>query len=118
MPVQMELPWKWEAKKMARDERGRSDPPKTAGEVARTLTAEIAPDTPLGSVQSVWQTVVGEAIAAVTTILAEREGELEVGCESAVWADELAMMEPQIRARLNAALPSEQVESIKFRTGS
>lgn len=88
-----------------------------AGEAAQRLAGSLAPETPLGSVQAVWPRVVGEAIAAVTTVISEREGRLEIGCESAVWADELAMMEPEIRAKLNGAVGAGEIESIKFRAG-
>ena len=103
---------------MSRDRRGRSSPPVTAGSAARALAARVAPDTPLGSVQAVWPGVVGDPIAAVTTIISERAGDLEVGCESAVWADELSMMEPQIRDRLNEKLGDQSIKTIKFRAGA
>ena len=102
---------------MTRDRRGRSGPPVRAGALAQRLADHLAPETPLGSVQAVWPRVVGDAIAAVTTVISERDGKLEVGCESAVWADELAMMEPDIRAKLNEEAGVEGIESIKFRTG-
>ena len=100
-----------------RDGRGRSRPPVRAGEAVQRLAEELAPDTPLGSVQAVWPGVVGEAITGVTTVISEREGLLEVACVSSVWADELSMMEPEIRRRINDALGGDAIESIKFRTG-
>lgn len=102
---------------MTRDPRGRSEPPVAAGDAARKLVEHLTPETATGSIQAIWPRVVGEAIADVTTIISERDGTLEVGCQSAVWADELSMMEPGIRAKLNAALAEGKVESIKFRTG-
>lgn len=100
-----------------RDRRGRSEPPVKAGDLVQRLADHLAPETPVGSLQAIWPRVVGDQIAKVTVILGERDGLLEVGCESAVWADELSMMEPDIRARLNAALDDQVVESIKFRAG-
>lgn len=102
---------------MTRDERGRSRPPLKAGDAARRLIDTVAPDTPLGSVQVVWAGAVGEAIAAVTSIAGERDGVLEVTCESSVWAGELSMMEPEIRRKLNDLLGDPGIESIKFRSG-
>ena len=102
---------------MTRDRRGRSAPPVRVSDPARRLADLLAPDTPLGSVHAVWPRVVGDAIAAVTTVISERDGVLEIECESAVWADELSMMEPDIRAKLNQADGDLGVESIKFRTG-
>lgn len=100
-----------------RDGRGRSAPPVRAGDLARRLAGDLAPETPLGSVQAVWPRVVGEAIASVTTVISEREGVLEIGCESSVWAGELSMMEPEIRKKVNRALGGDTVGSIKFRAG-
>lgn len=102
---------------MTRDERGRSRPPRKAGELARRLVDTVAPETALGSTQVVWAGAVGEAIAGVTTIVAEREGVLEVSCESSVWAGELSMMEPEIRRKLNDLLGDNVIESINFRSG-
>lgn len=102
---------------MSRDRRGRSSPPVSVGSAARALADRLAPDTPLGAVQAIWSGVVGDPISEVTTIISERDGELEIGCESAVWADELSMMEPQIRGRLNEKLGVEGIKTIKFRTG-
>lgn len=82
------------------------------------LTGEIAPSTPLAAVQLVWDEVVGERIAAVTEVVEEREEVLVVRCESAVWAQELEMMAPRIRARLAERLGGEGPEKLRFLTGT
>lgn len=68
--------------------------------MARTL----APATTLARVQGVWDAAAGSAVAAETEPTSERDGVVTVSCSSAVWAQELTLLEPDIRGRLNAAL--------------
>jgi predicted nucleic acid-binding Zn ribbon protein len=79
---------------------------------------EMAPGSSLAAVQGVWKDVVGERIAAVTEVVDEREGVLTVECSSAVWAQELELMGPRIRARLKAEIGDSAPEKMRFRTGS
>lgn len=104
-----------------RDERGRTRrPERLAGAIDRFAEA-VAPETPEGRVQVVWADVVGEKVAAVTRVSGEHEGAVRVECQSAVWAEELGLMEARIRERLNEALAArggDPVERLSFRAGN
>jgi predicted nucleic acid-binding Zn ribbon protein len=103
-----------------RDERGRPRQPERLAGVVGKFAEAVGPDTPEGKVQAVWAEVVGERIAAVTWVIEEREGTVKVQCESAVWAEELGLMEARIRERLNdvlAARGGDPVERLSFRSG-
>jgi predicted nucleic acid-binding Zn ribbon protein len=80
------------------------------------LTATLAPASTLARVQSCWEAVVGEAIAAAARPLAERDGVLTVECEAAVWAQELDLMAPELLGRLNAALGEERLHRLRCRS--
>lgn len=99
-----------------RDSRGRSPSPRRIGRAVGSFRESIEPATPLAAMETVWDEAVGAGIAAVTSPVSERDGVLTVNCESAVWAEELAMMEPQIRARIHAAAPESGLRQIRFRT--
>jgi predicted nucleic acid-binding Zn ribbon protein len=78
--------------------------PRPAGLAVGDLAERLAPLTVLAEVQRVWPAVAGEAIAAEATPTGERGGTLQVTCRSAVWAQELDLMGPDLLTRLNAAL--------------
>lgn len=101
-----------------RDRRGRSPSPKPIGAALESYRQAVAPETPLAAVQSVWETVVGERIAAVTEVVAEREGVVTIECSSAVWAEELGMMGPQILKRLGERLAGDGPEKLRFLAAS
>lgn len=101
-----------------RDRRGRSPSPKRLGEALGDFRHDVAPETPLAAVQSVWDQVVGERIAAVTEVVDEREGVVTVECSSAVWAQELELMGPRIAERLRTALGGLTPAQIRFRTSA
>lgn len=87
--------------------------PRPAGEAMRGLLERLAPQTLLADVQRVWPAVVGETIAAEATPTADRGGTLTVTCRSAVWAQELDLMGPDLVGRLNAALGAELVVALR-----
>ena len=103
-----------------RDDRGRSkEPERLTGAVGRFVDA-VAPETPEARAQTVWAEAVGPKLAAVTRVADQREGTVFVECESAVWAEELALMEARMRESLNRALAArgdDPVETIIFRSG-
>jgi predicted nucleic acid-binding Zn ribbon protein len=61
----------------------------------------------------VWPDAVGEAIAREARPVAERDGTVTVACSSAVWAQEVGLMGPQLCAALNARLGGERVASLR-----
>jgi predicted nucleic acid-binding Zn ribbon protein len=81
------------------------------------LAATLEPVTPLAAVQRAWPAAVGPAIAAECEPASERAGVVTVVCRSAVWAQELSLMAPDLVVRINAALGAERVTELRCRTG-
>jgi predicted nucleic acid-binding Zn ribbon protein len=81
------------------------------------LTATLAPATTLARVQGVWADVLGETLAEECRPLSERAGVVTVGCRSSVWAQELALMAPELAERLNAALGGGAITELRFKVG-
>lgn len=99
-----------------RDQRGRSASPRRLGAALDSFRSGLAPATPLAAVIAVWRDVVGDGIAAVTSPVSEREGVVTVECASATWAEELTLMEPELRSRLTRATPEAHLVRLVFRT--
>jgi predicted nucleic acid-binding Zn ribbon protein len=76
---------------------------------------QAAPKTPLAAAQAAWAAAVGEAVAAIAEPLSERDGELTVGCEDSVWAQELDLMQEQLLERLREQLGERAPETLRFR---
>ena len=91
--------------------------PRTLEDALGQLTATLAPASTLARVQEVWQQAVGPAIAAAARPTAERAGVLTIGCEAAVWAQELDLMAGALIPRLNAALGIDAIRELRCRTG-
>jgi predicted nucleic acid-binding Zn ribbon protein len=89
--------------------------PESFAQILRDAVADVAPDTLLARVQALWPEVAGAAIAAEAAPSAERDGTVTVECSGAVWAQELALLEPDLVVRLNAALQGEKVRSMRFK---
>ena len=77
------------------------------------LTRRLEPVTPLAAVQRAWPAAVGAAVAAEAQPVAERGGVVTVACRSAVWAQELELLAPDLVARLNAAMGEGRVTSLR-----
>ena len=89
--------------------------------IARALegfTATLAPATTLARAQAAWSEVAGEMLAEECRPVSERGGVVTVACRSSVWAQELAMMAPELVERLNAALGGTAVSELRFKVGS
>jgi len=71
----------------------------------------------LAEVQSVWSEIAGAALAEAAVPAAERDGAVTVACESAVWAQELELLGPDLLARLNARLSQGEVARLRFVVG-
>ena len=87
--------------------------PRPAGLAVEALTRHLAPRTTLAEVQRAWPGVVGAAIGVEAQPTAEHDGVVTVSCNSAVWAQELDLMGPDLVARLNAALGSDRLRSLR-----
>jgi predicted nucleic acid-binding Zn ribbon protein len=64
--------------------------------------ANAQPATTLASVQAAWPSVAGPVLAAEATPVSEREGVVTLDCSSAVWAQELELLGPDLLGRLVA----------------
>lgn len=90
--------------------------PKPIANAIRSLSNELAPQSPLAAVQTAWARAVGDQIAAHCVPTAERAGVLTVDCDEAVWAAEMEMRSAELLDALNAALgPSPTLASLRFR---
>jgi predicted nucleic acid-binding Zn ribbon protein len=97
----------------------RMGPRPMAGALDR-VARQAAPQTLLAKVQGVWSQAVGPAVAGEAAPVFEREGAVAVACSSAVWAQELELLAPDLTERLNAALGGDApgpVRSLRFRVG-
>jgi predicted nucleic acid-binding Zn ribbon protein len=89
--------------------------PRPLRNALEAFAEDAAPAGVLARAQRLWPEIAGAAMAAETTPVGEREGVLTVRCESAIWAQELELLGPDIRARLNAALaPGGEVRELRF----
>jgi hypothetical protein len=64
-----------------------------------------------------WSTALGARIASKATPLRLSRGELVVAVDEAVWRQELALLAPQIVARLNQALGRDVVQRLRLVAG-
>jgi predicted nucleic acid-binding Zn ribbon protein len=92
--------------------------PRPAARAFERVLGELAPATTLARVQVCWREVAGETVAEETEPLAERAGVVTVACRSSVWAQELALLAPDLVRRLNEALTGASegpVAELRFR---
>jgi predicted nucleic acid-binding Zn ribbon protein len=96
--------------------------PRRLGIALAAVVGEARPPGLLAAVQSAWPEVAGPALAAATDPVSEREGIVTVACESAVWANELELLAPDLLARLNERVADgsgrTRVERLRFVVGS
>ena len=92
--------------------------PRPASTALRAALDQAAPKTPLAALQGAWVEVVGEQIAAVTSPISERGGEVTVSCSDSVWAQELDLMQAQLLERLRERLGERAPQSLRFRVSN
>ena len=92
--------------------------PRPVGHAISALAERLAPQTLLAEVQRVWPEAVGELVAAQAEPTGERDGVLVVTCSSAVWAQELDLMAPDLVRRLNASLEGGSVRALRCQSVS
>jgi predicted nucleic acid-binding Zn ribbon protein len=78
--------------------------PRLLSHALEGVIGEVEPATALARAQASWDEVAGPAVAGSTAPVAERDGVLTVACESAVWAQELDLLGPDLLHRLNEAV--------------
>jgi predicted nucleic acid-binding Zn ribbon protein len=89
--------------------------PRPIALAVKAVAESLAPATQLAEIQRIWAQIAGPAIAREAQPAGVREGVLTVSCQASVWAHELELMGPQLAGRLNAALGSEVVRSVRCR---
>jgi predicted nucleic acid-binding Zn ribbon protein len=89
--------------------------PRPAANAIRAALGRAAPETGLAAVQSVWAEVVGERIAAASSPVSERAGEVTVACVDAVWAQELDLMQDRLKQGLRERLGDATPKNLRFR---
>jgi predicted nucleic acid-binding Zn ribbon protein len=93
--------------------------PRPVAAAIDAALGDAQPETLLASVQTAWAGAVGEAIAAETTPVSERDGVVTVACTSSTWAHELDLLSDQIVSRLRSEMPSEAaLEGLRFNAAS
>lgn len=89
--------------------------PRPASEALRAARRQAAPKTRLAAVQSVWEEVVGERVAAAAQPVSERQGEVVVACVDPIWAQELDLMQEDLCRRLRKQLGEDAPSRLLFR---
>jgi predicted nucleic acid-binding Zn ribbon protein len=92
----------------------RRPAPRPLAAALGRVTAGLEPPTLLARVQRCWADSVGGVMGQEAEPVAERDGVVTVSCRSSVWAEELKMMAPDLRERVNAALGEEAVAELRF----
>jgi predicted nucleic acid-binding Zn ribbon protein len=95
----------------------RRAPVPAAGAV-EALAGSLEPLTGLAAVQRAWPQAVGPAVAAEAEPVSERGGVVTVRCRSAVWAQELTLLAPELVPRLNAAIGEQRVTELRCTAGA
>ena len=78
--------------------------PRPLSEALKSITRDLEPQTPLARVQRAWRETAGATLLEEAEPVSERAGTVTVACRSAVWAQELSMLAPDLQQRLNDAL--------------
>lgn len=91
----------------------RRPAPRPFAPAVERVAGAVMPRTLLAEVQRVWPEATGPALAAAATPVSERSGVVRVACESAVWAQQLALLAPQVVEALNDHLGRPAVKGLR-----
>jgi predicted nucleic acid-binding Zn ribbon protein len=95
--------------------------PRPLSAALERAVGPVRPATTLARVQAAWADVAGARMAVEARPVAEREGVVTVSCSSAVWAQELELLCPELLARLSAhgeLAGGGRIERLRFVVGS
>ncbi len=96
--------------------------PRPLADALSTITRALEHQTPIARVQRAWREAMSATIKEEAEPTSERAGTVTVTCRSAVWAQELTLLAPDLRERLNEALeaPAEApvVKELRFVVGT
>jgi len=87
--------------------------PRPLAGALEVVTRATAPATLLARVQACWPEAVGAAIAAEARPVSEREGTLVIACRSGTWANELELLAPSLKSKLNEVLGDSDEGPVK-----
>jgi predicted nucleic acid-binding Zn ribbon protein len=95
--------------------------PRQVGSALREVRARTEPPTLLAAVQGAWGRAAGEAVSREAEPVAERDGVVTIACRTAVWAQELDLLQTELLKRLNRTLSGPEsggsegrVERLRF----
>lgn len=91
--------------------------PRGMAEAVGSVVDTVRPATGLAVVQAAWPAAVGPVVAAHAQPVALRDGVLDVACDSAVWAQEVELLQAELIARLAPQGGPRAVVSLRARTG-
>ncbi len=97
-----------------RDQQRPDRGPRRLGESLAQFVYDESPPTLLAEVQTAWPRACGEAIAANSAPVAERDGAVTIACSSGAWAEELELLTEQLRARVEAIVGEGRVARLRF----
>ena len=78
--------------------------PRPISAALPALLDRVGPRTPLAAVQLAWPRAAGEAIAAATEPVSERDGTITFACSSSTWAEQLDLLQNDLLERLKSEL--------------
>jgi predicted nucleic acid-binding Zn ribbon protein len=100
----------------------RRSAPRPLGEALAAITKELEPQTPLARVQRAWREAAQPPLNEEAEPTSERAGMVTLTCRSSVWAQELSLLEADLRNRLNQALGVDQsdppIKQLRFVVGT
>jgi predicted nucleic acid-binding Zn ribbon protein len=91
--------------------------PRPLSAALGAFTSGTRPQTLLARVQSCWPEAAGPTVAAEASPASEHSGTVSFACSSAIWAQELQLLEPDLREHLNRLLETSgegPVEALRF----
>jgi predicted nucleic acid-binding Zn ribbon protein len=99
--------------------------PRALSVALGAVVRDAEPATLLARVQAVWPEIAGPGLSASAAPVSEHDGVVTVACESAVWAQELELLGPDLLTRFGDALAGEpgrsgggSVKKLRFVVGS
>jgi predicted nucleic acid-binding Zn ribbon protein len=92
--------------------------PRALSAALQGVVQDVAPATLLARVQGAWADVAGPGLADAAAPVSERDGTVTIACQSAVWAQELELLGPDLLTGLETALGGRFVTKLRFVVGS
>jgi len=93
--------------------------PRPISSALGPVLERVGPKTLLGAVQFAWPRVAGEAIAAESEPVSERDGVVAIACSSATWAEQLDLLQGELLERLRDELGDDfEARGLRFRVGN